>query len=102
MTSAGHLTGGESRVKAGARGKGPTRVITDLGVLEPDPQTHELIVTALHPGITKEQMIAATGWELKFADKLQTTKAPTSQELQVLRDLNDRTALAHGSIASGD
>ena len=100
MTSVGHLTGGDSRQKSGARGAGPTAVITDLGVLTPDPVTRELTLTALHPGITVEQAKAATGWDLKVADKLAHTAAPTAQELATLRDLQARTAKAHGTLAS--
>lgn len=102
LTSAGHLTGGHSRQEAGARGQGPTRIITDLGVLRPDPVTKELTLVALHPGVTLLQAQQATGWELKIAANLQTTPTPTENELQVLRDLNQRTAEAHGSVASGD
>jgi len=100
MTSVGHLTGGDSRAKSGARGKGPTAVTTDLGVLTPDPVTRELTLTALHPGITAEQAKAATGWELKVAERLERTTAPTAQELATLRDLQARTARAHGTLAN--
>jgi len=100
MTSVGHLEGGDSRQKSGARGKGPTAVITDMGVLTPDPVTRELTLTALHPGITVEQAKANTGWDLKVAPNLATTKAPTAQELEVLRDLQARTAKAHGTVSS--
>src|SRR5438132_7906461 len=92
MTSVGHLEGGDSRAKSGARGAGPTAVITDLGVLTPDPVTRELTLTALHPGITLEHVKASTGWELKVASALATSAAPTADELRVLRDLQARTA----------
>src|SRR5438128_7370332 len=49
MTSVGHLDGADSRARSGARGAGPTAVITDMGVLTPDPVTRELTLTALHP-----------------------------------------------------
>lgn len=100
MTSAGHLEGGDSRQRAGARGQGPTAVITDLGVLEPDPVTRELTMVALHQGITREQATAATGWELRFAPTLRTTAPPTAAELHTLRDLHERTARAHGTVSS--
>ncbi|HUP29740.1 MAG TPA: CoA-transferase subunit beta [Usitatibacter sp.] len=100
MTSVGHLDGGDSRAKSGARGKGPTAVITDMGVLTPDPVTRELTLTALHPGVTIEQAKANTGWELKYAERLHHTAAPTMAELEVLRDLQARTAKAHGSVAN--
>src|SRR5712691_3712120 len=87
LTSVGHLDGGDSRSRSGARGAGPTAVITDLGILTPDPVTRELTLTAIHPGITVEQAKASTGWELKVAPELAKTAAPTAAELQTLRDL---------------
>jgi len=87
VTSVGHGSGPGDREKLGLRGKGPTRVITDLGVLEPDPDTCELTLTRLHPGVSAEQAQAATGWELKIAENLQTTEPPTDEELTALRAL---------------
>ena len=98
-TSVGHLEGGDSRAKSGARGAGPTAVITDLGVLAPDPATRELTLTAIHPGITIEQVKANTGWDLKVAAELSLTRAPNSFELAALRDLQARTSRAHGTAA---
>jgi glutaconate CoA-transferase subunit B len=95
ITSAGFLSGGNSRAQAGIPGKGPTRVITDLGILEPDPATRELTLTTLHPGITVEQAIAATGWPLKVASEIAVTAPPDAIELRTLRDLQERTRRAH-------
>ena len=53
ITSLGHGTGPGSREALGVRTKGPTRVITDLCVLEPDADTRELTVVSLHPGVTR-------------------------------------------------
>jgi glutaconate CoA-transferase subunit B len=100
LTSVGHLDGGDSRRNSGARGAGPTAVITDLGVLAPDPATRELTLVAIHPGITVEHVKASTGWELKVAAKLAATSAPTADELAILRDLQARTAKAHGTVAT--
>jgi glutaconate CoA-transferase subunit B len=95
ITSLGHGSGRGSREALGLRTRGPTRVITDLCVLEPDPESCELVVTSLHPGVTRELARAACGWPLRFADRLVTTTAPSEQELQVLRDLQARSAAAH-------
>ncbi len=97
LTSVGHLDGGESRAASGARGAGPTAIITDLGVLMPDPSTKELTLVATHPGVTGEQARAATGWDLKVAAALAVTAMPTQLELVTLRDLHIRTARAHGT-----
>jgi glutaconate CoA-transferase subunit B len=80
-------------------GKGPTAVITDLGVMTPDPVTKELTLTSIHPGVSVEKAIESTGWPLKVAPQLSTSEAPTETELRVLRDLNERTARAHAGQA---
>jgi len=89
VTSFGHGTGYGERQRLGLRGAGPTLVITDLGVFRPDPDSHELVLTGVHPGVTVEQVREATGWELTVADELSTTPAPTSDELAVLRALKE-------------
>ncbi|KPI30282.1 3-oxoadipate CoA-transferase [Actinobacteria bacterium OK074] len=87
LTTFGHGTGPGDRKKHGMPGAGPVAVITDLGVMRPDPVTAELVLTELHPGVTVDQVRAATGWELKTADPLTTTAPPTGEELAVLRSL---------------
>jgi len=87
ITSVGHGDGPGSRERLGLRGKGPTQVITDLGILEPDPQTLELTLTHVHPGVSVEQAREATGWDLQVAGALTTTEPPTEQELSALREL---------------
>jgi glutaconate CoA-transferase, subunit B len=107
VTSAGHQPGRmDSQHLIGAqgrrsgRGQGPTVVISDLGVLIPDPINSEFILSALHPGVTVEQARAMTGWDLKVAPTLEQTPAPTGLELSALRDLYARTEAAHGSAMS--
>jgi glutaconate CoA-transferase, subunit B len=87
VTSVGHGTGPGDRTRLGLRGAGPTRVITDLGVLEPDPASAELVLTALHTGVTIEQVHAETGWELEVSPDLMITAPPGEQELTTLRGL---------------
>jgi glutaconate CoA-transferase subunit B len=99
VTSGGYLEGGDSRSRLNVRGKGPTAVITDLGILTPDPVTKELVLTSLHPGVTVEQVVRATGWPLKVAENPKLTPPPTEQELETLRDLHARTAKAHAGQA---
>ena len=65
-------------------------VITDLGVLEPDPSTRELRLTQLHPGVELEQVHDATGWDLAVAPELTTTEEPMDEELAALRELVER------------
>ncbi len=96
ITSVGHGDGAGFRERAGLAGAGPTQVITDLGVLEPDPVTRELTLTSIHPGADRRLVAQATGWDLRVADDLVSTPAPTAEELAVLRDLHARTAAARG------
>jgi glutaconate CoA-transferase, subunit B len=96
ITSVGHLDGGDARRRLGLPGAGPVAIITDLCILEPEPGSNEFIVTALHPGATREQVVAATGWPVRFAATVAATPVPTTAELNALRDLEVRTAAAHG------
>ena len=99
VTSLGHGSGPGSRERLGVRTKGPTRVMTDLCVLEPDAATRELAVVSLHPGVTREMVQDQCGWTLRFANEIGDTPPPTPEELAVLRDLQARTADAHGGDA---
>lgn len=87
VTSVGHGRGPGDREKLGLRGAGPTLVITDLGVLRPDPETRQLVLTQVHPGVDVEQVREATGWDLRVSPELSTTQPPTERELTVLREL---------------
>jgi glutaconate CoA-transferase subunit B len=96
-TSAGFLGGRAEREAAHLRGAGPLAVVTDLGILEPD-EHGELILTALHPGLSAEQARANTGWDLKVALQVRTTEPPTEEELRILRaDLDPQGIYLKGS-----
>jgi glutaconate CoA-transferase, subunit B len=95
VTSVGHGEGGDYRTRSGLPGGGPTAVITDLGILRPDPRSKELTLTDIHPGVDIDQVRATTGWNLNVSSNLEITPAPTTEELTVLRDLEQRTVTAH-------
>lgn len=92
VTSVGYGTGLGERERLGLRGAGPRLVITDLGILEPDPDSCELTLTRLHPGASLDQARQATGWPLAVAGDLTTTDPPSQQELEVLRRLEGSMA----------
>lgn len=89
-TTVGYGEGPESRERLGFRGAGPTAVITDLGVLEPHPETKELTLVAVHTGVEVEQVLSRTGWELDQAHPVLRTEPPTDGELSALRELVSR------------
>jgi glutaconate CoA-transferase subunit B len=84
-TSAGFLGGRAERQAAGLRGGGPLAVVTDLGILEPDADG-ELVLAALHPGVSVGQVKANTGWDLQVVADLAETAPPKPEELRILRE----------------
>jgi glutaconate CoA-transferase subunit B len=68
-------------------GRGPTVVITDLGVLRPDPESCELTLTQIHPGVTVDRAREQTGWPLRVSEEIEETEPPSNEELRELREL---------------
>ncbi len=87
VTSLGYGRGHGDRERYGLRRGGPSRIITDLGVLQPEPETCEFVLTHLHPGVAVEQAVASTGWSLRVSDDLARTDPPSTGELAALRAL---------------
>lgn len=90
ITSPGYGDGGDWRNKVGLPRGGPRTVITTLGVLRFHPASKEMMLTALHPGVTLEEVLDNTGWDLMLADEIDETNeikesiAPTDEELALL------------------
>jgi len=99
ITSMGHGEGGDHRARLGLKTKGPTKLVTDLCIFEPDRQSKEMTVTSIHPGITRDQINDNTGWPVRYAANVAETRPPTAEELTILRELHARTARAHGTAA---
>jgi glutaconate CoA-transferase subunit B len=97
VTSLGHGRTGRERGELGIATRGPTLLVTDLCIMRPEPDTNEMIVTSSHPGATRAQMIENTGWDVRFANHVEETSPPTVDELEILRELQARTARAHGA-----
>ncbi len=95
-TTVGFGDGAGSRERLGFSGAGVTAVVTDLGILEPDPETSELTLTTLHPGVDADSVCSATGWDLRVADEVVTAEPPTGDELRGLRALRSAADEASG------
>jgi glutaconate CoA-transferase, subunit B len=89
-STVGFGDGPGSRERFGLTGRGPSAVVTDLGVLDPDPDTLELTLVSIHPGVTLKEVRSATAFQLKVAGDMGVTEPPTAIELQALRELVDR------------
>jgi len=85
-TSVGHHEGGTSRRALGSDEKGPSRVITNLGVYGFDDETKEMELEALHPGVTFEEVEGELGWKIRVRRPLASTEAPPPDTLRLLRD----------------
>jgi len=86
LTSPGHLTGGDSRVRLGLPGGGPELVITDKALLNFANPEREMQLCELYPGIKAEDVQAEVGWPLRVAPTVGETAAPTTEELHLIRD----------------
>jgi len=102
LTTLGHGRTGRERRELGILTKGPTLLVSDLCIMRPDAETSEMVVTSLHPGITRERVRHNTSWDVRFADTVMETEPPSAEELEVLRELHARTARAHGSAGGGE
>jgi glutaconate CoA-transferase subunit B len=87
ITSVGFGDGPGHRENLGLAGAGPRRVITDLGVLTPDPKSCELTLTAIYPAVQVSDVRDQTGWDLRIAGDLRVLSAPAEGELAALRRL---------------
>ena len=94
LTTPGYLDGPGAREKAGLpAGTGPYRVVTNLGVLGFDDETKRMKLLSVNPGVTVEQVIENTGFDLLIADKVESNPAPTDEELMILREKVDPNGL---------
>ena len=94
-SSGGFLGGHGERARSGATGKGPQAVITDFGILKPVDESEELVLVARYETVSVDAIRSATGWPLRVADTVDVIAPPTSTELHTLRDLHERTRVAH-------
>ncbi|MFQ5611400.1 MAG: CoA-transferase subunit beta [Anaerolineae bacterium] len=85
ITSPGYGDGPGWRERAGLPRGGPSTVITTLGILRFAEDSKEMVLTSVHPGVTVEEVKAATGWPLRVAADVGQTPEPSAEELKILR-----------------
>jgi glutaconate CoA-transferase subunit B len=87
VTSVGLGDGPGARQRLGLTGAGPRRIITDLGILEPDPATAEFVLTGRYAGVSAADARDRTGWDLRVSPQLSQVPEPAPGELSALRAL---------------
>jgi glutaconate CoA-transferase subunit B len=91
ITTPGYLHGPGAREAAGLpAGTGPYRVVTDLAILGYHPESRHMMVLATQPGVTLDQVVQNTGFELAVADSVDQAASPSAKELGILRDEIDK------------
>ena len=88
LTSPGFLDGPAAREKAGLRGGGPSLVVTNLCQMDFDPETKRIRLATIHPGVTQQQILENTGFDMVVPKKVATTELPTREELTILRAID--------------
>ncbi len=97
ITSPGYLTGKGAREAAGLPpGGGPYKIITNLAVMGFDEETCRMRVEMMHPGVSREQIIENTGFELLWAPEVLESEPPSDEELEILRKEVDPRKLIIG------
>ena len=97
LTTPGYLTGPGARERAGLPAEtGPHRVITQLGVMGFHPSSKRMMLLSVHPGVTVEDVVENTGFELLIPDEVPTTEPPTEAELRLLREEIDPAGIVIG------
>lgn len=86
LTSPGHLGGAGEREHLGMPGRGPQVVVTDKSVFRFDPDSGEMVLVSLHPGVRLEDVRAEMGWDPRVSPDLTETEPPTPEELRLLRE----------------
>jgi len=91
ITTPGYLSGSGAREAAGLPpNTGPYRVVTDLCTLGFDENTKRMKLFALNPGITVNDIVENTGFELIIPDKIEQNDKPSVEELRILREEVDQ------------
>ena len=85
-----------SRRQLGLPGKGPVRIVTDMGILQPSARDGELELVAIYPGVKPATVVEQAGWPLRTAPNLQELPPPTPAELRLLREVLDPDHLYGG------
>jgi glutaconate CoA-transferase subunit B len=88
ITSPGYITGGNSRTQIGLSG-GPSRVITDKAIFGFHPDTKQMMLISIHPGITLEDVLGTMGFSPVIPEQVPFTEPPTQEQVSLIREVID-------------
>jgi len=97
LTSPGYLEGGDSRDRSGRfpKGSGPSILLSTKGIFKFDPETKEMYLAQIHPGIQLADIQKDIPWELKIADNLVETEPPNDEEINFIRKFAPGESVGH-------
>ena len=93
QTTPGHFMSEQFGTKDSIPGHGPKWVITDKALFRFDPESGEMELSSLHPGVEQDDVMNDVSWPLKIASRVETTAAPTVEELRIIREELDPEGL---------
>jgi acyl CoA:acetate/3-ketoacid CoA transferase beta subunit len=76
------------------------RVVSNLGVFDFDTPDRRMRLRSVHPGVTVDEVVAATGFDLAIPDEVPTSRLPTEGELHLIRDVIDPDGAREREVAS--
>ncbi len=88
ITGQGYLTGGNARGRAGIPKGGPQKVVTNLGVLDFEPESKAMRLVSIHPGVTVKEVKENTGFDLLIPETVGETPPPSAEELEFIRTID--------------
>ena len=88
LTSPGFLNGPGARERIGLLGGGPSLVVTNLCQMDFHPKTKRIRLATVHPGVSAQQVLDNSGFDLIVPEKVPTTELPTYEELELLRAID--------------
>ncbi len=94
ITGTRYVIGAKERVESGYR-PGPIRYITNLAVISKEEKDKPFKIDSLHPGVSVEQVVENTGFELEVPKDVPETEKPTAEQVRLLREEVD----PYGTIA---
>jgi hypothetical protein len=74
------------------------RVVSNLGVFDVDTPDHRMRLRSVHPGVTVDEVVSATGFELAVPDAVPESRLPTPDELELIREVLDPGDLRSGEV----